>query len=111
MRREAFEESIVEPTIAECRSILIDRAKEYASEGDHLENFKHTAIILSEQGYSFHEKPLTPESVCLMFAIVKNQRWSNRIKEGKDPHDDNIDGINYILLGMGSRLDEVSKTE
>lgn len=105
MRRDEFKLKVVDPIIEECRRILLDRGEQYASVDDFLENFKHTAIILSEQGYSFHGKPLTPESVCLLFSIIKNQRWSNRLKEDKDPHDDNVDGINYILLGAGSRMD------
>ncbi len=106
MKHIEFANKVVAPTFSKCTDILVDRGASYASDEDFLENFKHSAIILTEIGFSHHGKPLTPESFALWNAVVKTQRWSNRMREGKDRTDDHIDGINYHLLGYACELDE-----
>ena len=104
MKQEDFE-SLITRKFADCAQILITRGAHYASNKDFLENFKHTAVLMNEVGFTFHNKPVTPEMVCLLFELIKVQRWGNRIRENKDPMDDNLDGINYHLLGIGCRVD------
>ncbi|TSA55855.1 hypothetical protein D4R42_04720 [bacterium] len=105
MKQEEFIGKVLEPVLGDCKATLINRGAHYAGEDDFLENFKRTAVILSEHGFAHHGKPLKAESFALLMSIVKNQRWSNRMREGKDSTDDHIDGINYHLLGMGCDMD------
>jgi len=105
MKHRDFE-GIVKEQFEECNEILIERGRSYATEGDFLANFKSTAKLLTELGFAFHGEPMTPESVALMFAQVKLQRWSNRLLRGHDPSDDWTDMINYVLLGEGLHVEK-----
>lgn len=96
-------QALVDGTLAKCREILVERGRSYASDTDPIENFKHTSKIMTELGFEFHGKPVTPEAVALFFTSVKVQRWANRIREGQDRDDDTVDGVNYFLLGKACR--------
>lgn len=100
MNKKDFEYMVVD-RVQKCEDILIDRGEQYASEKDFLLNFKETAAMLSAVGYQFKGQPLEPWNFAHIMAMVKMQRWGNRMIEGKDPDDDFTDGINYVLLGEG----------
>jgi len=105
MKLEEFEERIVNDILRQCRDVLVERGAQYADKDDFLKNFKREAARKSTLGFQFNGEPLRPEHVALWFADTKVDRWANRLRLGKDPSDDYVDGINYILLGAGCHLE------
>jgi len=99
---------LMEDIVDKCKSTLIQRGAHYASQDDFLANFKREAMRKTSLGFSFHGRPLTPESVALWFLDTKVDRWSNRLRLGKEPDDDVVDGINYILLAAGCHKEQDS---
>ena len=97
-----------EKRVNECMGILVQRGANYASDKDFLENFKHSAVLLTDLGFGFHGGPITPESFAIIMCLIKLQRWSNRLRENKDPSDDWTDLINYVLLGEGCHKESAS---
>ena len=105
MKKDEFEKKVVNEIMQKCRDVLIQRGGQYAGKDDYLENFKREAARKTTLGFQFNGRPLEPEHVALWFTDTKVDRWANRLRLGKDPADDWVDGINYILLGAGCHLE------
>lgn len=92
MNHEEFEE-VFELVTSMSRSVLIEKAKEYATDTDRLSNFKQSAVLIHG----------TPEQALWGFVTKHLIALSDMVKSGKDftdaQWDEKIgDTINYMIL-------------
>lgn len=79
--------------VVRIRNILSNKAKEYAQNDDRLHNFKHAAILSTEQ----------PDTICLMFMLKHLVSMNDIVNNPKKFSDDIIlekfiDFMNYCIL-------------
>lgn len=92
MNQEGFERTF-EDAVQQCRSVLVVKAKEYASDDDRLHNFKKAAALTGG----------TPEQALWGFLVKHLISISDMVESGKD-YPDAIwdekvgDALNYLFL-------------
>lgn len=92
MNQEEFEE-VFELVVEQSRSVLLNKAREYASDEDRLHNFKKTAAFLGG----------TPEQALMGFMTKHLVSISDMVGSNKNysraQWDEKIgDSINYLIL-------------
>lgn len=92
MNHEEFE-ACFEEQVSQSREVLINKAKEYASDEDRLHNFNRSASLMGGR----------PEKACWGFMVKHLTSLSDMVESGKDypmaVWDEKLgDAMNYLFL-------------
>lgn len=104
MNQEQFEE-IFERTVDQCREVLVTKAREYASDGDRLHNFKKAAAMNGG----------TPEQALWGFLTKHLVSLSDMVSSGKNfpdgVWDEKLgDSLNYLFL-LRAQISETQQAQ
>lgn len=92
MKTKDFEE-VFEIVVDQSRSVLVNKAKEYATDGDRMHNFKIAAAIQGCSPKCALGGMMVKHTVSLYDMMNSNQRYSKEMWEEKIG-----DHINYLIL-------------
>jgi hypothetical protein len=105
LNSEEFE-AVFEKVVAQCRNVLVIKAREYATDEDRLHNFKKGAILTGGTPKTALWGFLTKHLVSLSDMVESNRTYTNQQWDEKIG-----DSINYlILLRALVEADEKQKT-
>ena len=97
-------QKIVESTLKDCKSILVDRAKMYAKEGDRLSNFKRASKLRNDRFLLQIPIDLVQKQIVALLDDIDEKERSHRDDEVPEQFNmHNIeewtrDIINYMIL-------------